>query len=56
MPLTQLRQYVLANRQDEEAWAEYASRPRPNKILIPADATEEYVYSVLKQFVSEGKN
>ena len=37
MSLSQLRAYVLANRNDEEAWQEFASRPRPNAIYFDAD-------------------
>ena len=37
MSLSQLRAYVLANRNDEEAWQEFASRTRPNAIYFDAD-------------------
>ncbi len=36
MCLKNLRKYVLENREDEEAWKEFASRPRPNAITVPA--------------------
>lgn len=37
MSFTELRKYVLAHREDREAWDEYANRPRPNSILVTAD-------------------
>ena len=37
MTLNELRRYVLAHRDDQKAWDEYVSRPRPNAIRIPAD-------------------
>ena len=37
MPLKELRQYVLAHRDNQEAWDEFAARPRPNAIIVPAD-------------------
>ena len=30
----ELRHYVLAHREDEEAWDEYVSRPRPNAVRL----------------------
>ncbi len=41
MPLDKLRKYVLENREDEEAWKEFASRPRPNAITVPAQTSLE---------------
>lgn len=37
MTLNELRHYVLKHREDQEAWDEYVSRPRPNATIIPAD-------------------
>ena len=37
MSLSELRSYVLANRNDDEAWKEFTSRPRPNAIHFDAD-------------------
>ncbi len=37
MSFLELRKYVLANREDYEAWDEYVQRPRPNSTLVPAD-------------------
>jgi len=34
MSLSELRSYVLANRNDQEAWKEFTSRPRPNAIYF----------------------
>ncbi len=35
MTLKELRHYVLRNRHDQEAWREYADRPRPNAVTFP---------------------
>lgn len=37
MSLQELRAYVLANRNDAEAWKEFARRPRPNAIHFDTD-------------------
>ncbi|MGK7874649.1 MAG: hypothetical protein AB4426_15495 [Xenococcaceae cyanobacterium] len=37
MSLQELRRYVLVHRDDEEAWKEYASRPRPNAVYFDTD-------------------
>ena len=37
MSLQELRRYVLVHRDDEEAWREYAKRPRPNAIYFDTD-------------------
>lgn len=37
MELKELRAYVLAHRDDEEAWQEFVKRPRPNAIYFDAD-------------------
>ena len=48
MPLHELRKYVLENREDEEAWKEFASRPRPNAIIVPAQTPLEEQERILK--------
>lgn len=35
--LKDLRAYILAHRDDEEAWPEFVKRPRPNAIYFDAD-------------------
>lgn len=35
MTLQELKSYVLKNRQDQEAWDEFMSRPRPNAVTFP---------------------
>ena len=49
MPLDKLRKYVLENREDEEAWKEFASRPRPNAITVPAQTPLEEQERILKE-------
>ena len=49
MPLDKLRKYVLENREDEEAWKEFASRPRPNAITVPAQTSLEEQERILKE-------
>lgn len=49
MPLHKLRKYVLENREDEEAWKEFANRPRPNAIIVPAQTPLEEQERILKQ-------
>ena len=33
MSMKELRKYVLENRDDEQAWREFADRPRPNATI-----------------------
>ena len=49
MPLDKLRKYVLENREDQEAWQEFASRPRPNAIIVPAQTPLEEQERILKE-------
>lgn len=49
MPLHRLRKYVLENREDQEAWKEFASRPRPNAIIVPAQTPLEEQERILKE-------
>jgi hypothetical protein len=37
MSLQELRRYVLAHRDDREAWQEFTARERPNAIYFDAD-------------------
>lgn len=37
MSLQELRTYVLAHRNDTEAWKEFTRRPRPNAIHFDTD-------------------
>jgi hypothetical protein len=37
MTLNELRRYVLAHRDDREAWDEFAARPRPNAVMVSAN-------------------
>ena len=53
MTLNELRHYVVKHREDEEAWREYASRPRPNAITIPADVPEEEAAKILKELLGK---
>ncbi len=52
MSLQELRKYVLSYREDEEAWNEYASRPRPNSVLVNSDtplSEQEQIFNNLLQ-------
>ncbi len=44
-----LRKYVLEHREDEEAWKEFASRPRPNAIIVPAQTPLEEQERILRE-------
>lgn len=52
MSLKELRQYVLANRQDKEAWTEFRSRPRPNAVTLPANTTPEEINQILREAIN----
>ncbi len=49
MSLNELRKYVLEHREDEEAWKEFASRPRPNAIIVPAQTPLEEQERILRE-------
>lgn len=49
MSLNELRKYVLEHREDEEAWKEFASRPRPNAITVPAQTPLEEQERILRK-------
>ena len=42
MNLKELRKYVLAHRDDEEAWSEYAARPRNSTVFPPSQSFEQH--------------
>lgn len=51
MSLIELRRYVLANRDDEQAWEEFASRERPNAIYVEADVPPSEQEKKLKELL-----
>ena len=55
MNLNELRRYVLAHRDDKEAWNEFAARPRPNATLVPADTPIEEQERIIKELVDRSK-
>ena len=55
MSLKELRKYVLANRQDQEAWDEFVSRPRPNAIIISANTPLEEQERILRNAINRNK-
>jgi hypothetical protein len=55
MNLTELRRYVLAHRDNREAWDEFATRPRPNAVMVPADTPIEEQERIIKELVDRSK-
>lgn len=55
MTLNELRRYVLAHRDDLEAWNEFAARPRPNATIVPADTSVEEQERIIKELVDRSK-
>ena len=55
MNLNELRRYVLAHRDNREAWDEFAARPRPNAIMVPADTPIEEQERIIKELVDRNK-
>ena len=55
MTLKELRQYVLAHRDDQEAWDEFAARPRPNAVIVPADTPLEVQERLIKDLADKTK-
>lgn len=53
MTMPELRRYVLANRDDNEAWDEYASRERPNALAIPAEASPSEIGRILSELANQ---
>ena len=51
LSLNELRHYVLAHREDQEAWDEYVSRPRPNAVRLPYRSNWQEVEDSLKEFL-----
>ena len=42
MNLKELRKYILAHRDDDEAWSEYAARPRNSTLFPPSQSFDQY--------------
>jgi hypothetical protein len=55
MTLNELRRYVLAHRDDKEAWDEFAARPRPNAVMVSADTPIEEQERIIKELVDRSK-
>jgi hypothetical protein len=55
MALNELRRYVLAHRDDREAWNEFAARPRPNAVMVPAGTPVEEQERIIKELVDRSK-
>jgi hypothetical protein len=55
MTLNELRRYVLAHRDDREAWDEFAARPRPNAVIVPADTPVEEQERIIRELVDRSK-
>ena len=52
MTKSELKQYLLNNREDKEALKELKSRPKQNVITISADISEEEQKRILRQAIS----
>lgn len=55
MTINELRRYVLAHRDDREAWNQFAARPLPNAIMVPADTPIEEQERIIKELVDRSK-
>ena len=55
MSLKDLTKYVLAHRENQEAWDEYISRPRPNATIIPADIPLEEQQQIFEDLLGKTK-
>ena len=55
MSLNELRKYVLGHRDNREAWAEFAARPRPNATIVPADTHVQEQKRIIKELVDRSK-
>ncbi len=51
MTLAELRKYVLAHRDDQEAWTELLERPRPLAHYFPSDMPMEEQLTKLSQLI-----
>ncbi|MBE9169243.1 hypothetical protein IQ238_17510 [Pleurocapsales cyanobacterium LEGE 06147] len=49
MTLTELRQYVLAHRDDQEAWVEFTNKTRPDAVIVSADTPLEEQERIIKE-------
>ena len=56
MTKSQLKQYLLNNREDKEALKELKSRPKQNVIVIPANMNTAEQEKMLKQALSNIKS
>jgi hypothetical protein len=55
MTIKKLRRYVLAHRDDREAWNEFVARPRPNAVIVPADTPVEEQERIIKELADRSK-
>ena len=55
MPLNELRRYVLENREDENAWKEFVTRPRPNAIIMSSETPLEEIERILKHHETQSE-
>jgi hypothetical protein len=53
MSLPELRQYVLAHREDLEAWQEYTSRPRPHAVYVDAEQSPAEQETRLRELLEQ---
>ena len=53
MTKSQLKQYLLNNRNDKEALKELKSRPKQNTIVLSADISTEEQERIFKQTISD---
>jgi hypothetical protein len=51
MSLKELRKYILENRENQKAWDEFVSRPRPNAVIIAPDLPKEEQERILKELI-----
>ena len=56
MTKSELKQYLLNNRNDQEALKELKSRPKQNVIVIPANTSTAEQEKMLKQGLSNIKS
>ncbi|MEL6580165.1 MAG: hypothetical protein AAFQ14_10450 [Cyanobacteria bacterium J06621_12] len=56
MTKSELKQYLLDNRNDKEALKELKSRPKQNVITIPANIDTAKQEEILKQAISNVKS
>jgi hypothetical protein len=56
MSLQELRKYVLSHREDQEAWDEYANRPRPNSVLVNAETPLSEQKQIFDNFIQQKRS